>query len=137
MKWATLDGFSKYEVSELGQVRIAATGEPMRFFSDGKDGYLKTKLVSDQGERVAFYIHRLVWQAFNGSHPIPPGIQIDHMDGDRQHNALRNLCPVSCRVNNLLKKHREGGYLFNLKTRRRKAKAGKDSAGAFDFGGER
>jgi len=36
-----------------------------------------------------YSIHRLVYETFNG--PIPDGMKIDHIDGDRSNNALSNL----------------------------------------------
>lgn len=43
------------------------------------------------------YVHRLVWEAANG--PIPAGMCIDHIDGDRQNNVLSNLRLVSMALN--------------------------------------
>ena len=34
-------------------------------------------------------VHRLVWETFNGK--IPVGMQINHIDGDKQNNSLSNL----------------------------------------------
>ena len=127
MKWATLDGFSKYEVSELGQIIKIRDKKPMRDYDDGKNGYRKIKLTADAGKRTMFYVHRLVWQAFNG--PIPPKIEIDHMDGGYANNALCNLIPVTHRQNSILKKQRNGAHLFN----RKKRKAKKEPAGVFKF----
>jgi len=37
--------------------------------------------------------HKLVWMGFRG--PIPNGLEIDHVDGDKSNNALTNLEPVT------------------------------------------
>ena len=33
--------------------------------------------------------HRIIWEMVNG--PIPKGMQIDHIDGNRRNNAITNL----------------------------------------------
>lgn len=48
-------------------------------------GYLRVSL----GAGADRYIHRLVVQSFRG--PIPPGMQVRHLDGDRTNNRLENL----------------------------------------------
>jgi len=118
-KWAALEGFGKYEISDAGLVRNAQTKIPMRDYDDGKNGYRKIKLTGDSGKRVMFYVHRLVWQAFNG--PIREKHEIDHVDGDYANNALENLIHVTHKQNSVLKKQRDSAYLFNRKDARRKA----------------
>jgi hypothetical protein len=41
------------------------------------------------GASTKFKGHRVVWELFNG--PIPNGMQIDHVNGDRADNRLANL----------------------------------------------
>ena len=48
-------------------------------------GYCRVSL----GKSNDRYIHRLVWAAYNG--PIPKGLQIRHLDGNRANNRLTNL----------------------------------------------
>ena len=118
MRWATLDGFGKYGISSTGLVINRNTGVPMRDYDDGKNGYRKIKLTNDSGKRVMFYIHRLVWTAFNG--PIREKHEIDHVDGDYTNNILDNLIHVTHRQNSVLKKQRSSAYLFNRKDERRR-----------------
>lgn len=47
------------------------------------------------GKKV--YLHRLVWQMLRG--PIPAGMEIDHINGDRSDNAIANLRVVSRSIN--------------------------------------
>lgn len=51
-------------------------------------------------------VHRIVWETFNGE--IPEGMQIDHIDNNRQNNALFNLQLVTPKENSQLKYDR--GY---------------------------
>ncbi len=52
------------------------------------DGYPQTRLCKD-GKASTKRIHRLVWEAFNGS--IPKDHHIDHINGDRANATLPNL----------------------------------------------
>ena len=44
-----------------------------------------------------YYVHRLVWEEANG--PIPEGMTIDHINGDRFDNTLSNLRMVTQQEN--------------------------------------
>ena len=46
-----------------------------------------------------FYAHRLIWEGFNG--PIPEGLEIDHVDRNRDNNNLANLRLVTPSENKL------------------------------------
>ena len=59
-----------------------------------RDGYRYT-IVSGYASNK---FHRVLWEAFNG--PIPEGMQIDHINGERDDNRLDNLRLVT-RAENL------------------------------------
>ena len=44
-----------------------------------------------------YYVHRLIWEAFNG--PIPKGMQINHKDENKLNNCLNNLEMVTPQYN--------------------------------------
>jgi len=114
MKVAVLAGFSRYEILDTGVVRYRDTGKVCPDYDDGKNGYRKIKIYPDGSKiRKSFWMNRLVWQAFNG--PIAPGIEIDHMNGNRVDNRLDNLLSTTKKQNCLLKKQRDSRFLFNRK----------------------
>jgi hypothetical protein len=49
------------------------------------------------GKPGTWYAHRLVWECSKG--PIPPELQIDHLDGNKTNNRLSNLDLVTGSVN--------------------------------------
>lgn len=51
-------------------------------------GYLQVRVMVD-GKRVHALAHRLVYRHFNG--PIPPGMMINHRNGDKGDNRPENL----------------------------------------------
>ena len=56
------------------------------------NGYLKYSLWYE-GKSFQSPAHRIVYEAFNG--PIPEGMEIHHIDGDKQNNHISNLQMVS------------------------------------------
>lgn len=82
-----------YEISSEGRVRriAAATGTRSGRVLGGyvaPKGYVRFSL--SVGNRVALKDgHRLVADAFLG--PIAPGLQVNHMNGDKADNRLANL----------------------------------------------
>ena len=63
-----------------------------------KAGYKEVRI-----GRTRTYVHRIIWEMANGS--IPAGLHIDHIDGNRENNALCNLRPAT-RSQNLMNQRR-------------------------------
>lgn len=66
-----------------GRITRIKTGLDMRL-EKKSDGYSRCWLA---GKRL--YLHRLVWEYFNGL--IPMDSVVDHVDGDKENNSLENL----------------------------------------------
>ncbi|WP_457097485.1 HNH endonuclease [Lysobacter sp. P5_B9] len=54
------------------------------------DGYVR---LGGYRDKTYLYAHRLVWETVNG--PIPDGLEIDHLNGDKADNRARNLEAVT------------------------------------------
>lgn len=88
-----------YEVSDYGCVRSLdynGTGKRKVMKPKKNKGYRQVELWRD-GNSKTFSVHRLVWEAFNGT--IPDGMQIDHVNGVRDDNSLANLRVVTPKEN--------------------------------------
>lgn len=99
--WVPVVGFEElYEVSDLGRVRsverdlLLPCGETRHYKSKvlrgGKDskGYL-TGHLTDGKKKRAFRFHRVAAEAFI---PNPLGLpQVNHIDGNKENNAISNL----------------------------------------------
>ena len=81
MEWARVPGYSRYFVSEYGDVVCAGKNRRLKGFMD-YDGYPSYKLTDDCGESHQVSAHRLVAVSF-----LPPPKddqhQIRHMNGSR------------------------------------------------------
>lgn len=106
MEWRSISGFSRYEVSEIGQIRLAVdvmmpTGgcsgvqgvrKPkgtLLGMSKTKNGYIKTVLKGDNGKYKNIMAHRAVAEAFiekNGDRNF-----VCHKNGVRSDNRADNL----------------------------------------------
>ena len=83
-----LEGYSNYEIyPETGQVWSYKSN---RFIgAKHHTGYWIVSLMSDNGYRKMWLLHRLIWTAVNGE--IPKGFQINHIDEDKSNNTIFNL----------------------------------------------
>lgn len=91
--WKPVLGFEgKYEVSNFGNVKSLTRNKLLKPMSTR--GYLQVFLGKNTNRK---YVHRAVWEAFNG--PIPEGLQINHLDENKLNNSLNNLSLVTPREN--------------------------------------
>ena len=61
-------------------------------------GYYRVNLCWNSKHKT-YYVHRLIWEAFNG--PIPKGLQINHKDENKLNNCLNNLEVVTPQYNTM------------------------------------
>lgn len=99
--WIDVVGYEGlYQVNGKGEVKslnYRNTGKEkiMRTWKNNK-GYLYVDLCKNcKYER--FLVHRLVYEAFYGK--IPAGMEIDHIDTNRQNNSVENLRCVTHKEN--------------------------------------
>lgn len=103
--WADIKGFEGlYQVSNLGQImsldRIDSIGRVIKGkilkpFID-KHGYQRVQLCKN-GKRKKFFVHRLVYSAFNGE--IPDGLVVNHINECKTDNRLCNLNLMTSKEN--------------------------------------
>lgn len=55
-----------------------------------KNGYEKVAMISTDGKRHRYSVHRLVLENFNPVENMSQ-LQVNHKDGDKRNNALKNL----------------------------------------------
>lgn len=87
--WKTLPSCNKYEISDKGQVRNAKN---KRILKPSKEQYHRVK-VNEKKQCV----HRLVAETFIGN--IPEGYVVNHIDGDKHNNNVKNLEIITYKEN--------------------------------------
>lgn len=106
--WKDIVGFEGlYEVSNYGSVRsIPCNGKGIGKGKSRKGGVLSIRLTKagyaqihlcKDGKTYYKYVHRLVYEAFNG--PIPEGMQVNHINEDKTDNRPENLNLMSAKSN--------------------------------------
>jgi len=85
-----------YCVSDLGRVKRIDTGRLLTL-TPRKNGYVSVSLSIAVGIKKRFYVHRLVAAAFVGD--LSAGMQVNHIDFQRNNNAACNLEIVTCKEN--------------------------------------
>ena len=76
--------------------------------------------------------HRFIWEMFNGK--IESGMQIDHINGNRQDNRIENLQCITHDANNKRKNHAKG-YTIKKDMKNRPYKAQKKFNGVQHYSG--
>lgn len=82
-----IEGFPKYEVSNLGNVRNIKTGRVLKC-AETHDGYSRVGLYNEDGKQH-LRVHRLVAKAFLANQLNK--LYVDHMNSIRNDNRLCNL----------------------------------------------
>ena len=90
--WKTIEGFENYEVSDNGEVRSKKTGKILKN-SVAPNGYLRVNLRANN-QSYTGYVHRLVALNF-----LKGEGQVNHIDGNKSNNNIKNLEWVSPREN--------------------------------------
>jgi len=85
--WRKIPSFPVYSASNYGRIRNDGTGRIMRFQVNTR-GYLSLTLRRDNRQETQM-VHRLVAEAFLGG--IHPGLDVNHIDGDKTNNCIENL----------------------------------------------
>ena len=89
MSQKSLDNYSKYLISETGKIYSLFSNKVLTPTLEPNIGYYRVKMVSDDGEKKTFLVHRLVALAFI---PNPDNkAEVNHIDGDRLNNDVSNL----------------------------------------------
>ena len=89
--WKDIPGFSKYQASNLGNIRHSVHKKVRSLVS--QKGYQRCTIINDLGQSRPYLVHRLVYLAFVG--PIDEGMHIDHINRIRHDNRLENLRSVT------------------------------------------
>ena len=86
--WKDVPGYEGlYKASNLGNI-VGPKGWILSPGTDKVTKYMHVVLTKNRQPKGK-YVHRLVWESFNG--PIPEGYEINHKDEDKSNNALENL----------------------------------------------
>ena len=92
-----IEGFEKYEVSNLGKVRNIKSGRVLKT-SLNNNGYLRLFLC-ENNKRKHLYLHRIIATAFIDNPDEKPCV--NHIDENKLNNDLSNLEWCTVRENNI------------------------------------
>ena len=88
--WRSIDGFPKYQVSNIGRVRNATTGRILKQ-TTSNTGYQKVSLYNERGLKCVA-VHTVVAQEFLARPPGEGGkLEVDHINRSKADNHARNL----------------------------------------------
>lgn len=106
-EWKVIDGYSRYIISNTGEVKNLKTGKILK--KDSSRDYYEVVL-SKNGKTKKYSIHRLVAQHFIPNPENRP--QVNHKDGNKLNNCVNNLEWVT-RSENILHSYKNGLQIHN------------------------
>jgi hypothetical protein len=89
MIWKNINGFESYQVSDCGKIRSNGV---IRSKKNCRAGYVNAHLYKN-GKRKSIGVHRIVYETFIG--PLKKGMSINHKDGNKENNTVKNLEQVT------------------------------------------
>ena len=101
--WKIIPKYTKYEISDHGEVRSIETGKIKKHDWAGRDRlrYKSIHLIEDgktyRTGKKHLLIHKLVYEVFKGE--VPEDYQVDHIDRDNLNNQVQNLRAVPRKEN--------------------------------------
>jgi hypothetical protein len=104
----------RYEVSNYGDVRNIGNRSRLLKPQIDRGGYIAFHLYRDNGTVRNTRIGRLVMETFVG--PMPPGMEVRHLDDDRKNNRLENLA-YGTRGDNMQDAIKNGRNFHHLQTK--------------------
>ena len=87
--WKTIESSPNYEVSNFGSVRNITTGKILKIATNNH-GY-KLVCLSNKTKKQTGYIHRLVAEAFIDTNLDTRISVVNHIDGNKNNNSIKNL----------------------------------------------
>lgn len=121
MNYAILEDYPDYKIFKNSKIvrlkRKSKNGHTLKRRvitpAKAKSGYRAVRIKNKDGVLKSFYLHRLIWMAFNGD--IPKGLEVCHEDCNRDNNRLINLRLLShtqnCRNPQSIKHYRTANQL--------------------------
>ena len=103
--------YDLYASDESGNIIHIIKKVPMKG-NKQNSGYMFCCVKKHGGKQKTFYVHRFVWQCFNGD--IPNGKVIDHINNDKEDNRLCNL-QLMTQQQNCKKSAKDRDYTFAAK----------------------
>lgn len=108
--WRAIPGYEKrYQASTWGNIRSIIGLKPrmltLRTYKNSP--YYKVQLLDASGNKKCFRVHRLIYITFVG--PIPEGLVLDHINGNKKDNSVSNLRAVTV-VENCRNPHTRENY---------------------------
>lgn len=119
-QWKQVPGYSDYSVSDQGRVRSRRTSnEKILKMKTNYHGYYEVTLISDEGQKKTFRVHRLVAEAFIPNPEMKPSV--DHINNFKKDNRVCNLRWATMKEQlenpHTVRKRREAARKASLKKR--------------------